>query len=148
MLRISQGLDNRPTDGGNVVSLTHRSCCTPQKHFFVVSGRHFWINPKGLVRLEGIGKLKKNHSPHRDSNQRPSGLYHSASTNYATAYAAWSQVPGNIIRWFHDGLHNQISQVKRNQYASYEGPMFVDLASYSTRKAFPTGGVRQARHNS
>jgi hypothetical protein len=36
------------------------------------------------VRLEGLGQLRKNPS-HRDSNPLPSGLQHSASTNYATA---------------------------------------------------------------
>jgi hypothetical protein len=48
----------------------------------------------------------------------------------------------------HDGLHNQISQVKGNQYASYEGPVFISvyLARYSTSRP-STGGVRQARHN-
>jgi hypothetical protein len=40
MLRIPYCLDNRLTDGGKVVSLTHRSRCTPQKHFFA-SGTHF-----------------------------------------------------------------------------------------------------------
>jgi hypothetical protein len=37
------------------------------------------------LRLEGLGQLKKKIF-HRDSNPQPSGLYHSASTNYATAY--------------------------------------------------------------
>jgi hypothetical protein len=32
------------------------------------------------VRLEGLSELKKEHSLHRVSNQRPSSLYHSAST--------------------------------------------------------------------
>jgi hypothetical protein len=36
------------------------------------------------MRLEGLDQLKKNPL-HRDSNPRPSGLQHSASTNYATA---------------------------------------------------------------
>jgi hypothetical protein len=36
------------------------------------------------MMLEGLGKLKKNPL-HRDSIPRPSGLQHSASTNYATA---------------------------------------------------------------
>jgi hypothetical protein len=40
------------------------------------------------VQLEGLGKLKKknkNKNPHQDLNPQPSGLEHSASTNYATA---------------------------------------------------------------
>jgi hypothetical protein len=39
MLRIPHYLDSRLTDGGEVVSLTHRPRSTPQKHnFFSVSG--------------------------------------------------------------------------------------------------------------
>jgi hypothetical protein len=40
---------------------------------------------QGLVQLEGLGILKIYQSPHRVSNPRPSGLYHSASTTYGTA---------------------------------------------------------------
>jgi hypothetical protein len=46
-----------------------------------ISGTHFcWrlIKLQGLVRPEGLGKFK--NSPHRESNPRPSGLYHSALT--------------------------------------------------------------------
>jgi hypothetical protein len=35
------GLDNRFTDGGEVVSPTHRLRSTPQKHYFSASGTHF-----------------------------------------------------------------------------------------------------------
>jgi hypothetical protein len=36
------GLDNRITDGGKVVSPTHRPHTTPQNHYyFYVSGTHF-----------------------------------------------------------------------------------------------------------
>jgi hypothetical protein len=48
MLRIAHCLDNRLTDGGKVVSLTHQPRSTLQKHYF-----------SALVRLEGLGKLKK-----------------------------------------------------------------------------------------
>jgi hypothetical protein len=42
MLRIPHCLDNRLTDGGKVVSPTHRPHFTPQKHdYFNVSGTHF-----------------------------------------------------------------------------------------------------------
>jgi hypothetical protein len=34
--------------------------------------------PQGLVQPEGLGTFK--NSPHRESNPRPSGLYHSALT--------------------------------------------------------------------
>jgi hypothetical protein len=63
MLRIPHYLDNRLTDGGKVVSPTHPPHFTPQKnHYFYVSGTHFCYRlskPKGLVRPEGLGKLKK-----------------------------------------------------------------------------------------
>jgi hypothetical protein len=76
MLRISHCLDNRFTDGGKVVSRTHRPHFTPQKHYyFSVSGSHFCYmlsKPQGLVRPEGLDKFKK--LPHRASNPRPSGL--------------------------------------------------------------------------
>jgi hypothetical protein len=42
MMRIQLYLDNRLTDGGKVVSLTHRQRSTPQKHYyFYLSGTHF-----------------------------------------------------------------------------------------------------------
>jgi hypothetical protein len=42
-----------------------------------------WIllsRPKAIVRLEGLGRLKKIQWPHRESNPRSSGLQHSATT--------------------------------------------------------------------
>jgi hypothetical protein len=62
MLKIPYCVDNRLTDGGKVVSHTHRPRSTPQKHYFSVSGTHFCYRlsePQGLVRLEGFGKLEK-----------------------------------------------------------------------------------------
>jgi hypothetical protein len=48
-------------------------CFTPQKHYFYASGIHFCSRlskPQGLVRPEGLGKLKKSihliGSPTRD----------------------------------------------------------------------------------
>jgi hypothetical protein len=61
MLRIPHFLDNRLTDGDEVVSPTHRQRSTPQKHYFSASGTHFCqrlSKPLGLVRPEGLGKLK------------------------------------------------------------------------------------------
>jgi hypothetical protein len=61
MLRIPYCLDTLLTDGGKAVSLTHRQRSTPQKHYFSASGTHFcWrlSKPRGLERLEGLGKLK------------------------------------------------------------------------------------------
>jgi hypothetical protein len=61
MLRISHCLHNGLTDGGNIVSPTHRPRFAPQKQFFTASGTHFYerpSEPQGLVRAEGLGKLK------------------------------------------------------------------------------------------
>jgi hypothetical protein len=52
-------LDIRITDGGEVVSLTRRPRSTPQKRFLVLISVRGGINPKPIVRLEGLGKLKK-----------------------------------------------------------------------------------------
>jgi hypothetical protein len=41
MLRIPHCLDNRLTDGGKVVSPTHWTSSTPEKHYFSASGTHF-----------------------------------------------------------------------------------------------------------
>jgi hypothetical protein len=59
MLRIPHCLDNRLTDGNEVVSLKHRPRFTPQKWYF--SDTHFcWTLSKsqGLVRPEGLGKFQ------------------------------------------------------------------------------------------
>jgi hypothetical protein len=77
MLRISQCIDSQLTDGGKVVSPTHRPHFSPKKHYFSVSGIHFcWrlSGPQGLVRLEGLGKLKKINSLDRVSKRLSSGL--------------------------------------------------------------------------
>jgi hypothetical protein len=60
--RISHWLDNRLTDGGKVVSPTHRQRSTPRIHYFSAFGTPFrqrLSKPQGLVRPEGLGKLKK-----------------------------------------------------------------------------------------
>jgi hypothetical protein len=59
---IPHCIDSRLTDGGKVVSLAHRARSTPQKHYFSASGTHFSSRARkhrGLVRPEGLGKLKK-----------------------------------------------------------------------------------------
>jgi hypothetical protein len=61
MLRISHCLDSRLRDGGKFVRHKHRPRSTPQKHF-PSSSSHFCYRlnrPEDLVRLEGLGKLKK-----------------------------------------------------------------------------------------
>jgi hypothetical protein len=51
------------TDDGKVVSPTRRPLCTPRK----IYGNHFLLEaesiPTAIVRLEGLGKLKKSTSP-------------------------------------------------------------------------------------
>jgi hypothetical protein len=57
-LRIPPCLDNRLTDGGKVLSLTHRPCSTPQEYYSSASDTHFCYRlsePQGLVRPEGLG---------------------------------------------------------------------------------------------
>jgi hypothetical protein len=62
MLRIPHCLDNQWTDGGKVVNPAHRPRFTPQNIIFLllvlisVRGR---VNPKAVVELEGLDKLKK-----------------------------------------------------------------------------------------
>jgi hypothetical protein len=73
MLRIPHCLDNQLTDGGSVVSPTHRLHITPWKHYyFSASVTHFrkWLSEK--QQPEGLGEFKK--SPHRVSSPRASGL--------------------------------------------------------------------------
>jgi hypothetical protein len=67
----------RLPDGGMVVSSTLRPRSSPQKHYFSTSDTHFCYissKPQGLVRVEGLGELKKIHSPHQVSNSRSTGL--------------------------------------------------------------------------
>jgi hypothetical protein len=62
MLRIPHCLSNQLTDGGKIVSPKHQPCFTLQKHYLSVSGTHFYYRQgklQRLVRLEGLGKLKK-----------------------------------------------------------------------------------------
>jgi hypothetical protein len=64
MLRITHCLHNRLTDGGNVVSLTHRQRIIPDKHYFSAPDMqtnfcYRLSEPWCLVRLEGLGKLKR-----------------------------------------------------------------------------------------
>jgi hypothetical protein len=61
MLRIPHCLDNRLTDGGEVGSLTRRPCSIPHELFFLFCTHLCYrlSKPRGLVRLEGLGTLKK-----------------------------------------------------------------------------------------
>jgi hypothetical protein len=54
-------LDSRLTDGGKVFSLTRRPPFTPQEdssYSFLLRG---WVDSRAIVRLKGLGKLKKIH---------------------------------------------------------------------------------------
>jgi hypothetical protein len=67
MLTIPQCLDDRLTNGGEVVIFTRRPRSSPQKHYFSASRIHFCYRlseSQGLARLEGFGELKKkDYSP-------------------------------------------------------------------------------------
>jgi hypothetical protein len=53
--RLPHFLDNRFTDGGKVASLTRLPPFTPQEDSWYL----FLLDPRAIVRLEGLGKLKK-----------------------------------------------------------------------------------------
>jgi hypothetical protein len=55
----------------------------PGRVLVIISVRG-WVDPRAIVRLEGIGQPKI-QLPHRESNPLSSDLWHSASTNYVTA---------------------------------------------------------------
>jgi hypothetical protein len=59
MIRISQCLDNRLTDDGEIVSLANRPRSTLQKHILILLYVRSSVNPRAVVRLEVLDKLKK-----------------------------------------------------------------------------------------
>jgi hypothetical protein len=59
MLRIPYLLDNRLTDGDEVVSLTRRPYSVPHKHFLVLISVEAESTPRAIVRLEVLGPFKK-----------------------------------------------------------------------------------------
>jgi hypothetical protein len=55
--RLPYSLANRLTDGGEV-SLTRRPPFTPHGRFLVLISVRGWVDPRAIVRLEGIGQFK------------------------------------------------------------------------------------------
>jgi hypothetical protein len=52
-------LDNRFTDGGKVVCVTPAGRLLPPGKFLILISVRGWVDPRDIVRLEGLGKLKK-----------------------------------------------------------------------------------------
>jgi hypothetical protein len=50
-------IDNRLTDGGEIARLTLRHPFTPGRFLVLISVRG-WVDPRDIVRLEGLGQLK------------------------------------------------------------------------------------------
>jgi hypothetical protein len=57
MSRLPHFLDNRFTDGGEVVNLTRRPPFADRKFLVVISVRGS-VDPRAIVRLEVLGQLK------------------------------------------------------------------------------------------
>jgi hypothetical protein len=52
-------MDNWLTDGNEVVSLIRCLCFTPQEDFLILISVIDRVNPRSIVQLEGLHKLKK-----------------------------------------------------------------------------------------
>jgi hypothetical protein len=67
--RLPHFLGNRLTDGGEVSPTRH----LPPWRFLVLIAVRGWVDPRAIVWLEWLGKLKKKIQwPHREMNPRPS----------------------------------------------------------------------------
>jgi hypothetical protein len=56
--RLPHFLDNRLTDGGEIVSLRRRPPFGPQEYSWYSFMLEAESTPRGIVRLEGLGQLK------------------------------------------------------------------------------------------
>jgi hypothetical protein len=60
-------LANRLTDGGKIVSLTRRPAAPyAPGRFLVLTSVWGWVDPRAILRLEELGKLKKSTSSELD----------------------------------------------------------------------------------
>jgi hypothetical protein len=56
--RLPLFLDNRLTDGGEVVSLTRWPPFTPSGRFLILISVRGWVDPRVVVQLEGLSQLR------------------------------------------------------------------------------------------
>jgi hypothetical protein len=148
MLRIPHCLDNRLRDGGEDVRLTRRPRSTPQKHFLVLISVRDWVNPRTIVRLEGLDKDKNVHNligtRTRDASActvvpQPTSLSHALSfvTNkciilrgrfHTVPCLIWYEVP--FVQWrlmLHVWI--RISALVRTHVSSISGPQLPNTTA-------------------